>query len=217
MNEILNIQNLSFSYKDHPIFNNLNLTIYSSTVNFIIGPNGSGKTTLMKILFFNKNKYFKTDDVQFVWEFQNLYENLTVLENLKIYFNLNVKKRLKFEDQLNSILKYWDLKNYLKKPVSSLSYGYRQKVHISRGIIVQPDVLLIDEPFLGLDYSSYLTMLRIIQETSNKITFFIFTQNPTVVQDYAKNSSKYQVTVVTLSKELSLYCIQNGSKLIDSL
>lgn len=200
---LIQVENLSFSYKNKKIFENLSFTIKKPSLNFIVGCNGSGKTTLLKILFLNEDKYFKTKDVQFIWEFQNLYDELTLLQNLKIYFNLNTKKKLNFEEELKKILSYWDLDQYLKSPIKNLSYGYRQKSLIARSIITKPDILIIDEPFLGLDYSSYLSFLKIISDYSSEITFLISTQNPKVKDEIIETTSLKNNTLKSQSIQLN--------------
>ncbi|MFN4220600.1 MAG: ATP-binding cassette domain-containing protein, partial [bacterium] len=156
--------------------------------------------------FFDKKKYFKTEDVQFVWEFQNMYEELSLTKNLEIYFKLNCKKNISFKEELQNILKYWDLELYLTKPVKSLSYGYRQKALITRSIIVKPDVLIVDEPFLGLDYMSYKSFIKIIKDYRD-ITFLISTQNPNVIRDFLEeiNNNINESLNFNINQDLTIF------------
>lgn len=201
---LIKVENLNFSYKDKKILENVSFEIKKNTVNFLIGPNGSGKTTLLKILFFNTDKYLNTKDFQFIWEFQNFYEELSLLKNLEIYFKLNCKKKLDFKKQLKKILEYWDLEAYLNKPVKDLSYGYRQKGLLARSIITQPDLLVIDEPFLGLDYYSYQSFLKIINDFK-EITFFISTQNPQVKEEFKELKKNNIEKSIFLNPKLYLH------------
>jgi len=198
-NPLVKIQNLSFSYKDKKIFENLSLEIYKQTINLIIGPNGSGKTTLIKILFFNSQRFILTDNFQFIWDFQNFYEDLSTIQNLKIFFDFHNKKKLDFQEQLKKITRHWNLEEYLKKPIKNLSYGYRQKVLITRSLLVLPELLVIDEPFLGLDYQSYLAFLDILKEFCNDVTFIISTQNPNIKEDLKEKLKTENITIKKLN------------------
>jgi len=203
-NSLVKIQDFSFSYKDKKIFENLNLEIYNQSINFIIGPNGSGKTTLIKILFFNSQKFILTDNFQFIWDFQNFYDELSTIQNLKIFFDIHNRKKLDFQEQLRKITKYWNLEEYLKKPIKNLSYGYRQKVLITRSLLVLPELLIIDEPFLGLDYQSYLGFLDILKEFHKDVTFIISTQNPNIKEDLKEKPKTENVTVQKLNDLVEL-------------
>ncbi len=204
---IIEIEDLSFSYKDKPIFEKLSVRIPNNSINFLIGTNGSGKTTFLKILFFNNKKYLKTDDFQFIWEFQNLYEELTVLQNFKIFFHLNKKKNLEFEKELGKILKYFNIKEYLNKEVKKLSYGYKQRVLIARSIMINPKLLIIDEPFLGLDYSSYLSFLKIINDYNENTTFLISTQNPNTKTEFLNIFQRQEKNKINLNEQITLFTI----------
>lgn len=204
---IIEIEDLSFSYKDKPIFEKLSVRIPNNSINFLIGTNGSGKTTFLKILLFNNKKYLKTDDFQFIWEFQNLYEELTVLQNFKIFFHLNKKKNLEFEKELGKILKYFNIKEYLNKEVKKLSYGYKQRVLIARSIMINPKLLIIDEPFLGLDYSSYLSFLKIINDYNENTTFLISTQNPNTKTEFLNIFQRQEKNKINLNEQITLFTI----------
>lgn len=204
---IIEIENLSFSYKDKPIFEKLSIRIPNNSINFLIGTNGSGKTTFLKILFFNNKKYLKTDDFQIIWEFQNLYEELTVLQNLKIFFHLNKKKNMEFEKELEKILKYFNIKEYLNKEIKKLSYGYKQRVLIARSIMINPKLLIIDEPFLGLDYSSYLSFLKIINDYNENTTFLISTQNPNTKTEFLHIFQREEKNKINFNEQITLFTI----------
>ena len=92
---------------------------------------------------------------------------------------------------------------YLNKPVKNLSYGYKQKSLIARSIITNPDVLIIDEPFLGLDYSSYLKFLDILKDYK-RITFIISTQNPKIKDEFS-NFGNYEQKEFFLNQYLKIY------------
>lgn len=224
--ELIVFNNFSFKYKQNDafIFENICFRIFNKSVNFVIGENGSGKTTLFKIIFYNYlykfyNEFIKlnTVNIGFIWDFHNFYNNLTVYQNLRLYFELSKNKnkiankiKNNFDELIALFLNYFSIdKNYLKKNINELSFGYKQKILIIRELIVFNDLILIDEPFLGLDYSSYLSFLKILINFYDKITFVIFTQNPNVISDFYNNNNNNNLKLneINLNNKIKLYSI----------
>lgn len=128
-----------------------------------MGPNGAGKSTLLKIIATHvsptsgvirirgKNPYSESEDVRkivgFVGHGSFLYDELTVKENLLFYGKLFSVDEPKFHDLINLL----NLKNWYEAPVKRLSHGLRKRADIARALIHDPDLILLDEPFAGLD------------------------------------------------------------------
>lgn len=129
----------------------------------VLGPNGAGKSTLMKILathvlpssgivkIYDQN-VFKDGEkarkrIGFVAHESFLYDELSVEENLRFYgsfFSVD-------QDVFREMIEFLNLKSWRKVPVKQLSYGLRKRADIARALIHNPDLILLDELFAGLD------------------------------------------------------------------
>ena len=128
-----------------------------------LGPNGAGKTTIMKTIathisptsgvvnIFGKNAFKHGENVRkqigFAAHESFLYDELTIEENLYFYSRLfSVGK-----DRAGPIIESLSLKRWYRTPVSQLSHGLRKRADITRALIHNPDLILLDELFEGLD------------------------------------------------------------------
>jgi len=168
---ILDINNLSKIYKtnEHTVhaLNNISLTINRGEIFGLLGVNGAGKTTLSSILaslhpptsgdvLYNGNSiYNNIIDYRKVLGFcpqrQNLDQSLTVEENLIFagrYFLMPEKQILK---QVKDLLKNFGLTKYAQFPIQALSGGNKQRLLIARSLIHSPEIIILDEPTVGLD------------------------------------------------------------------
>lgn len=129
----------------------------------VLGPNGAGKSTLLKILathvlpssgivkIYGRNAFKDGENARkrigFVAHESFLYDELSVEENLRFYgrfFSVD-------QDNLREMIEFLNLKRWRKVPVKQLSYGLRKRVDIARALIHNPDLILLDELFAGLD------------------------------------------------------------------
>ncbi|MEG0826044.1 MAG: ABC transporter ATP-binding protein [Bacilli bacterium] len=175
--------------------NKANFSVEKGELTVIVGPSGAGKTTALNILGgmdsptsgeviidgidiskYNKKKltYYRREDIGFVFQFYNLVQNLTVLENVELAIEickepLNPKK----------ILEMVGLKDRLQNFPSQLSGGEQQRVAIARAIAKNPKILLCDEPTGALDYNTGKQVLQILQDAcrKNHMTVIIITHN----------------------------------------
>ena len=157
--------NIYFKRNKIEILNNINISISPNKILYIQGKNGSGKTTLLKILtnilkpkkgeVFWKGKNIKKNpfnyykDVTFIMDNKTSNINLTVKENIMFWSKLFSSKTS--IQQINSALKLLSLDKYQNTLVGNLSYGEIKKLELSRLIIEQKKLWILDEPYIGLD------------------------------------------------------------------
>ncbi|MGE4170683.1 MAG: sulfate/molybdate ABC transporter ATP-binding protein [Candidatus Margulisiibacteriota bacterium] len=164
------IQNVEKQYGDFPALYSINLAIKSGELVALLGPSGSGKTTLLRliagletldsgqILFNGQNiqdKAVRERQVGFVFQHYALFRHMTVAEN--IGFGLSVRPRstrpskAEIAKRVDELLKLVQLEKLGDRYPSQLSGGQRQRVALARAIAIEPQVLLLDEPFGALD------------------------------------------------------------------
>ncbi len=164
--KLINLVNITKSYDDNVILDDLNLYVKENEFLTLLGPSGCGKTTTLRIL----GGFESPDSGQVVFEgkditnlepyerqvntvFQKyaLFPHMTVAEN--IAFGLKIKKKTKayINDKITHALKLVNLDGYENRSPQNLSGGQQQRVAIARAIVNEPKVLLLDEPLGALD------------------------------------------------------------------
>lgn len=166
---ILEIKNLSKIYHTNkseiPAIENLNLNIKDGEFVAIVGPSGCGKTTLLSILCGLENKtsgeiLFPKKELRMGYMLQNdtLFPWLNILDNCLL--GLRIKGEVNSEniERVKKLLDTYGLKEFIFKYPRNLSGGMRQRVALIRTLAINPDILLLDEPFSALDYQTRLAV-----------------------------------------------------------
>jgi len=165
-NKLINLINITKSYGDHVVLDNLNLYIREDEFLTLLGPSGCGKTTTLRIIggFENPDSgqvIFEGKDItnippnkrqlNTVFQKYALFSHMTIAEN--IAFGLKIKKKSKayIQDKIKYALKLVNLEGYENRMPDSLSGGQQQRIAIARAIVNEPKVLLLDEPLGALD------------------------------------------------------------------
>ncbi|MFI1770681.1 ABC transporter ATP-binding protein [Thalassobellus citreus] len=165
---MLQVKNLSFSYKNQPVLSNINFSVKTGEHFSIIGESGSGKSTLLKLLYgtydLNEgNIYWKNHEVlgpkhnliigpeymKYVAQEFDLMPFITVAENIGAFLS-NFYPEEK-QARIKELLKVVELNDVANTKVKYLSGGQKQRVAIARAIAKQPEILLLDEPFSHID------------------------------------------------------------------
>jgi NitT/TauT family transport system ATP-binding protein len=159
---MITITNLSFSFNNLEIFNNLSLTLKRNEFYCVLGPSGCGKSTLLNIIAGIID--LKSDNVQvdrngnigYLFQEDLLLPWRTLKENIELGLDV-----LKLEsNETNKYIKSFDLKGYEKYYPNELSGGMKQRAALIRTILPKPNILLLDEPFSNLDFDIKLRIQK---------------------------------------------------------
>ena len=160
----LSIKNLTFSYNTHATIENLSLDVEKGSFTTLLGPSGCGKTTLLRLisgflqpdsgeieLFGINQKGIGPDKRKIGMVFQDyaLFPHMTVRQN--IYFGLKIKNDRDFKKKTSEIAATLDLTSLLDRYPNELSGGQQQRVALARAFVLNPQILLMDEPLSSLD------------------------------------------------------------------
>lgn len=176
--EILTLKNISFSYKDKMIFDNYNFVMNKEEIIAIIGPSGCGKSTLLKIINGLETDYsgdvlldgvnvnnipVNKRDIVLMFQDNLLFPHMTIFENIE--FSLKMKKYPKHEikKMVEEVARDIHLEDKLNKYPKELSGGQQRRVALARAVISKPKLLLLDEPFTGLDKEIKLEIMNLVK------------------------------------------------------
>ena len=179
------IKNLNKNFKDFRVLNNISLELKKGEITGLLGVNGAGKSTLIRILA----GYYDDWDGQISMNGLDYKKNLKEIkkttgylpENNPLYKEMYVEEYLKFiislyrvkVENYNEIIEKTGLSDVLKKKISTLSKGFKQRIGIASSIIHNPLLLLMDEPISGLDPLQLNEIRSLIKGLSkNKIILF---------------------------------------------
>jgi ABC-2 type transport system ATP-binding protein len=185
MMNIIELSGVTKTYGSVVAVDNLSLKVPKGSIYGFIGPNGSGKTTsirmIMKIIYPDKGKLLingqehdskRLSNVGYLPEDRGLYKKMKLGELLHFHGELNEGKDLK--KWIDYWLKRLDLTEYKDKKVETLSKGMKQKLQFIATILHQPELIILDEPFSGLDPVNADLLKDVILELQKKGATIIF-------------------------------------------
>lgn len=179
------LEGVTKTFGDHTAVGDLSLAVPKGSVYGFIGPNGSGKTTTLRMIM---NIYYPdrgrievfgepthgaaTDRIGYLPEERGLYKKMKVREVIKFYGQL--KNGTDLNRKVIEWLERLDLADYADKKVEALSKGMSQKVQFISTIIAEPEMVILDEPFSGLDPVNAEVLRDIVMELKARGTTVIF-------------------------------------------
>ena len=166
---MLSLRNIKKSINGKLIVNDVSFEVSNGTINGLLGPNGAGKTTtfyliagLIKsdegsIVYFDENisslpMHRRSQlGIKYLPQEPSIFQNLTVLENLQGLAEITLKNKKEIDDFIDKSIEEFNLSELLKLKGRQLSGGQRRKVEIARTLASEPKIILLDEPFAGID------------------------------------------------------------------
>lgn len=187
---MLKVCNVTKKYGDLIAVNNLSFEVNNGEIFGLLGLNGAGKTTTFRMILGliddyagtitldgKKIDYSVTDKIGFLTEERSLLTKLTVLEQITYYGVLKSIPESEIEKKLDYWLEKFEISEYKNKKIKELSKGNQQKIQFISAIINEPKLLILDEPFSGLDPINVELFKNVILELKEKGTSIIFSSH----------------------------------------
>lgn len=191
---MLKINNVYKSYKNGIMANdNISLTVNDGEIYGFIGPNGAGKSTLIKAivclhdfdsgsislddLSIKDNPLAYKAKLAYIPDNPDLYENIKAINYLNFIadvFKIDLKTR---QEKIEKYASLFEIKNSLNMPIKSFSHGMKQKLAIIGALIHNPKLLVMDEPFVGLDPKSSYDLKELLKELTKEGTIVFFSSH----------------------------------------
>lgn len=183
---ILKVQNLTKSYGGKSVVSGLSFQVREGEVIALLGPNGAGKTTAFYMTIGliapeSGNVYFKNQDVTdmpiherarlgmgYLAQEPSVFRHMTVEENIVSILETHEPSKDKQKQKLEELLSELHLEKLAKKKAISLSGGERRRLEITRALVTQPTLLLLDEPFANIDPLAIHDVKKMITHLKNK-------------------------------------------------
>lgn len=187
---MLKVENVTKYYGDFLAVDNLSFEVKDGEIFGLLGVNGAGKTTTFRMIIGLLDKtsgtitldgkpidYTQTDKIGFLTEERSLLLKLTVLEQAIYYGVLKGMSESAVEKKLDELLERFNIKEYKNRKLKELSKGNQQKVQFITAIINDPKLLILDEPFSGLDPINVQLFMDVIMDLKKKGTSIIFSSH----------------------------------------
>lgn len=203
----IEIKNLKFGYNENQILKNVNLSLDEGDFAVISGKNGSGKSTLIKLILGELKKdegtvklfgidmedFKNFDKIGYVPQVNEAikvafpvsareYVGLNLYKEFSIFNTITKKSKSKVENTFSTL----KIKDLIDRPFNKLSGGQAQRVMIARALVNNPDILILDEPTVGIDQKSKENFLDLLVHlnTHHNISILMITHEMEILGDY---------------------------------
>ncbi len=197
--KLLELNNISAGYGGETVVKNVNLEIFEKDFLGVIGPNGGGKSTIMKVILgilkpvsgrityskkinFGYLPQFNLNDVKFPISVKDVVLSGLMIEK-KIFRRFSREQMLKAD----SIIDKFGLSEYSQTPYGELSGGQIQRVLLSRAIVSDPEILILDEPTAFTDKGFSKNLYKMLNEMNEERAIIMVSHDTGVISSYVKN------------------------------
>ena len=187
--KLITINHLVKKYNQHVAVDDLTFQVEKGQIYGFLGPNGAGKSTTMNILtgylaatsgevLINGHDIMKEPEeakkcIGYLPELPPLYQEMTVLEYLKFVAELKLIKKSDRAKQINEVMKLTKVEDVKDRLIHNLSKGYKQRVGLAQAILGYPEIIVLDEPTVGLDPKQIIEIRDLIKELGKKHTIIL--------------------------------------------
>lgn len=186
---MIEVKNLVKKYGNHTAVNNLSFTVEKGQVYGFLGPNGAGKSTTMNIIIgylsatdgeviINGHDIFEEPQeakkcIGYLPELPPLYHDMTVKEYLKFAAELKKIPKKEREDMIKQAMDMTGITDMQSRLIKHLSKGYKQRVGFAQAILGFPEIIILDEPTVGLDPKQIIEIRDLIKKLSQNHTVIL--------------------------------------------
>ena len=186
---MIEVKNLVKKYGDHTAVDHLSFTVEKGQIYGFLGPNGAGKSTTMNIMtgylgatdgevLINGHDILKEPEaakksIGYLPELPPLYMDMTVMEYLKFSTELKKIKKEDREAEIEKAFKLVKLADVQDRLIKNLSKGYKQRVGLAQAILGFPEIIILDEPTVGLDPKQIIEIRELIRELAKEHTVIL--------------------------------------------
>jgi ABC-2 type transport system ATP-binding protein len=188
---IIEVANLTKRYAGHTAVSNISFTVKRGEIVGLLGPNGAGKSTTMRILscflpatsgtvsVAGMDVFKESDEVRrcigYMPENNPLHTDMRVREYLKFRARLKGLSRKRSRERVDIVLEQCNLTDVTKRIIGHLSKGYRQRVGLADSLVHEPELIILDEPTIGLDPTQIRSVRQLIRSLAENHTVLIST------------------------------------------
>lgn len=186
---MIEVENLTKKYGSHVAVDNLSFRVERGMIYGFLGPNGAGKSTTMNMMTgyiaatsgtvkingydILKNPEQAKKSIGYLPELPPVYPDMTVYEYLKFVAELKKVKKNERQAQIEDVMKQTRIEDVKGRLIKNLSKGYKQRVGLAQAIIGYPEVIILDEPTVGLDPKQIIEIRELIRELAKKHTIIL--------------------------------------------
>lgn len=186
---MIEVEKLTKKYGDHVAVDNLSFRVERGMIYGFLGPNGAGKSTTMNMMTgyiaatsgtvkingydILKNPEQAKKSIGYLPELPPVYQDMTVYEYLKFVAELKKVKKSEQKAQIEDVMAQTRIADVQNRLIRNLSKGYKQRVGLAQAIIGYPEVLILDEPTVGLDPKQIIEIRELIRELAKKHTIIL--------------------------------------------